>query len=114
MSFDDGGILGNGALGVDVMQTPTLGPVQRHLQLVGGRAGAERAAGEPAARATASTGLATYAPWWTTASGPCDGYGANYVAPVTAGDLHHAGARLRDGAGDLHAHRRDPVRAASA
>jgi hypothetical protein len=30
------------------------------------------------------TGLATYSPWWTTASGPCDGF-VPHVDPVTAG-----------------------------
>jgi len=81
VSFVDGGILGNGALGVRVMQTPAAGPVVAGCNWWGNVLGPNVPPANPSP-GDGITGLATYAPWWSTASGPCDGYGPNTVAPV--------------------------------
>jgi hypothetical protein len=81
VSFVEGGILGNGALGVRVMQTPTAGPVSATCNWWGDVLGPNVPPANPSP-GNGIVGAATYAPWWSTVSGPCDSYGPNNVAPV--------------------------------
>ena len=88
VSFATGGILGNGALGVHVMQTPTARAGRAPPATGGATCWGRTCRRRTRARATAITGCATYAPWWTTASGPCDGYGAEPRGPGDRGAVH--------------------------
>jgi hypothetical protein len=83
VSFTAGNILGNGAQGVRVMQTPTAGPVSAGCNWWGNVLGPNVPPGNPSP-GNGITGLATYAPWLngTIPGGLCNQYGANYVAPV--------------------------------
>ena len=65
------------------MQTPTLGPVVATCNWWGDALGPDVPPANPSP-GDGISGLATYAPWWTTATGPCDGF-VPYVTPVTAG-----------------------------
>ncbi len=83
VSFTAGQFLANGAQGVNVMQTPTLGPIDVTCDWWGDVLGPNVVPGNPSP-GDGITGLATYASWWTTTTGPCDGF-VPHVDPVTAG-----------------------------
>jgi hypothetical protein len=79
VSFEQGGIFGNGALGVNVMQTPTAGPVSAICNWWGNILGPNVPPANPSS-GDGVVGSVIYAPWLDGPHGVCDQYGANYVS----------------------------------
>jgi hypothetical protein len=79
VSFEQGGNFGNGALGVNVMQTPTAGPVSAICNWWGDILGPNVPPANPSP-GDGVVGSVIYAPWLDGLDGVCDQYGANYVS----------------------------------
>ncbi len=79
VSFEEGSFLGNGALGLNVMQTPTAGPVSAICNWWGDILGPNVPPANPSS-GDGVVGSVVYAPWLDGLDGVCDQYGANYVS----------------------------------